>query len=160
MPQLDDDTHLVSSILDRLLDDGSGVTPGGHFRALHHYKKAVSRDLEALLNTRRDFNDELPGDASQLNKSLLFYGLPDFTTYSVSYVNDQNKITRAVKWAIETFEPRLKSVRVTIVSPNEDNSTLHFLIEALLQVDPAPEPVAFDAVLKVTNSEYDVKASN
>jgi len=35
---------------------------------------------------------------------------------------------------------------------------MRFHIEARLKVEPAPEPVSFDTVLQVANSQYVVKA--
>jgi predicted component of type VI protein secretion system len=49
--------------------------------------------------------------------------------------------------AIALFEPRLKRVKVRLDPPGADR-TLRFVIEALLQTDPAPEPVFFDAQIE------------
>ena len=125
---------------------------------LRALKGSVSRDIEALLNTRRELFDELPPDFKEVNNSLLFYGLPDFTTMSLMSHQDRKKINRMIKQTIEKFEPRLKDVNVVVLAPTGLDQALHFKIEAMLQVEPEPESVAFDAVLQVTTAKYDVES--
>ena len=59
---------------------------------------------------------------------------------------------------IESFEPRLRRIRVT--NPTEVGSTqqaIVFHVDALLMMDPAPERIAFDTVLEVSKGAYTVK---
>jgi type VI secretion system protein ImpF len=51
----------------------------------------VRRDLEWLLNTRR--NPEDPGISRvETENSLYNYGLPDFSAYSIASPKDQTKL--------------------------------------------------------------------
>ena len=60
--------------------------------------------------------------------------------------------------ALATFEPRLRSVRVTLVPVRDTTSrVLRFQIEGMLRLEPAPERVTFDTVLELTSGEYEVK---
>jgi type VI secretion system protein ImpF len=120
-------------------------------------KKSISRDIEALLNTRRELLDGAPAECTEINNSLLMFGLPDFTSYSLLNPEHRKVMRRSVEEALTKFEPRLKSVRVTLEPPSKLDVALHFRIEALLRLDPAPEPVSFDAALQLGTSSYSVR---
>ncbi len=160
MQRVDQGASLLPSVLDRLLDDALDVEHEplpDRFQNLRQVKRAVTRDLEALLNTRREVWAELPPEFTELRRSLVTYGLPDFTAFSLLNPHDRNRIRRAVEQAIATFEPRLSRVRVTLEAPRQHEPTLRFHIEALLRVEPAPEPVTFDAMLQLHTQEYVVR---
>ena len=55
------------------------------------------------------------------------------------------------------FEPRLRDVHVQIIPEEALGKNLHFRVEGMLNVEPAPEPVTFDTVLHLTTQEYEVK---
>lgn len=120
-------------------------------------KKSISRDIEALLNTRRELLEGAPAEYKEVNNSLLMFGLPDFTSYSLLNPEHRKLIRRSVEEALNKFEPRLKSVRVTLEPPSKFDVALHFRIDALLRLDPAPEPVTFDAALQLGTSSYSVR---
>jgi type VI secretion system protein ImpF len=120
-------------------------------------KASVSRDIEMLLNTRRELLDGVPSEYNQVQKSILMYGLPDVTSYSLANPQDQKVLRRSVEEALSNFEPRLRSVRVTLEPRDKYNPTLRFRIEALLRTDPAPEPITLDAALNVVTSQYSVR---
>ena len=124
---------------------------------IRELKKSISRDLEALLNTRREFLDGPPPEYKEDNNSLLMFGLPDFTSYSLLNPEHRKLIRRSVEEALTKFEPRLKSVQVSLESPRKFDAALHFRIDALLRLDPAPEPVTFDAALQLGTSSYSVR---
>jgi type VI secretion system protein ImpF len=162
MPKSDYE-HIVPSILDRLMDDAPEVSRESlpnRFQNLSQLKKAVARDLEALLNTRQEILEEVPPEFIEVSRSLVTYGLPDFSSFSVLSMNDRNRIRRALEQAIATFEPRFERVRVNLELPREQDRTLRFRIEALLRVEPAPEPVTFDAVLRLNTQEYVVQGQD
>jgi type VI secretion system protein ImpF len=125
--------------------------------SIRELKQSVSRDIESLLNTRRELLDEARPEYKEINKSLLMFGLPDFTSYSLMNVGHRKLVRQAVEEALSKFEPRLKSVRVTLVPPEQFDPALHFRIDALLRVDPAPQPVTFDASLQLSTSSYRVR---
>lgn len=163
MATMDQETSLVPSILDRLLDDAPDVThepAASRFQNLRQLKQAVTRDLEALLNTRQEALGELPAAFVEVRRSLLTYGLPDFTAFSLLNPQDRQRIRRALEQAIAAFEPRLERVRVNLASPRQHEQTLRFHIEALLKVEPAPEPVTFDALLQLQTQQYVVRGQD
>ncbi len=125
---------------------------------LSELRKSISRDLEALLNTRRELLEELRPEFKELQNSILNYGLPDFTAMSLLSPKDRKKVRRIVEQTITTFEPRLRSVEVTVEAAQGYTQALHFRIEALLDIDPNPEPVTFDAVLQLSTAKYNVES--
>lgn len=126
--------------------------------SIRQMKEHVGRDLEALLNTRREMLTEIPDAYKELKGTIFEYGLPDFTSFSLTNVAHQKQIRRGVELAIAAFEPRLKSVRVSVDTPKQFDQILRFRIEALLRVDPTPEPVTFDTTLHMTTSAYSVRS--
>lgn len=71
-------------------------------------------------------------------------------------IKDQEFLAKSIKTAINFFEPRLLSVKVTIGGSFGEVRGLHFSIEGLLRMDPAPEPVFFDTILDPSKGEYTV----
>jgi type VI secretion system protein ImpF len=160
MARVNQDTSLLPSVLDRLLDDTPDLAQEpilDRFQTIRQLKQAVTRDLEALLNTRQELLSEPASEFSEVRRSILTYGLPDFTAYSLLNPQDRNRIRRALEQTIALFEPRLTRVRVSIEPPRPHESALRFHIEALLKVEPAPEPVTFDAMLQLHTLEYVVR---
>jgi len=158
MPRVDPDIRITPSVLDRLLDDGSAdqrTNPHG----VGELKRVVGRDLEALLNTRRETLDEIPAEFAESSHSLLIYGLPDFSALNLNSTADRNQVRRTLEEVIATFEPRLDRVRVSMDEPRPFDRGLHFRIDGVLQVEPAPEPVTFDAVLQLTTQQYAVEGN-
>lgn len=125
--------------------------------SVRQLKDDVARDLAALLNSRQELQQGVPEEFKELRGSLLEFGVPDFTAYSLSSSEDRKRIRREVEQAIAQGEPRLKSVRVSLEPEEKFSQVLRFRIEGLLRVESFAEPVTFDASLYVTNHQYDVR---
>jgi len=99
------------------------------------------------LNTRRIFQE--PDESlKELNHSLYIYGLPDFSQYAMANPADQSKLLRQLQATVKMFEPRLGNVRLVPVESSETGiQQMRLRIEAMLLMDPAPEPVSFDTVI-------------
>ena len=160
MPRGLDEIRILPSVFDRLLDETTETAQPNHYYDVRDLKRVVGRDLEALLNTRQETLEPLPSDFTETNRSILTYGLPDFSALTLASQDDRNHVRRTLEQAITTFEPRLERVRVIIDDPRPFDRGLHFRIEAVLRVDPAPEAVTFDAVLQLTTQEYRVQGSD
>lgn len=151
------------SVLDRLIDEGKG---GAVLQtlSLQELEACVQRDLEALLNTRAEALDDLAPELSEVRRSLLTYGLPDFTTVDLTSNADRERVQAAIEAAIERFEPRLSEVRVSFTrrqlhdGRSGTGPTLNFRIDAVLRVRPRPAPVSFDTFLEVSSQQYEVRA--
>ena len=155
MPNSWTPTPVRLPIIDRLFDDPN--PPRSRLDSVRRLKKALERDLEWLLNTRRPAED-LPSGASELEKSVYWYGLPDLNSLTLSSEADRAGLIRAIQTAISTFEPRLTSVRVSLTPVAEEGlPELRFVIDALLRMEPVPEHISFDTVLDVADGKYRVR---
>jgi type VI secretion system protein ImpF len=159
MPPPEPERGLLPSVLDRLLDDRPEETaePASvRGKGLRELKASVRRDLEFLLNARCNFV-EIPEDLPEARRSVLLFGLPDFSTYNLSNPVGRQKLCRIVEKLVRQFEPRLTRVEVAIVQDARSvDRSLHFRIDGLLRVDPTPEPVSFDTLL-LHNNEFRVQ---
>ncbi len=149
------------SVLDRLVDNDprspSAEAPLTRAESVRLLRSGVRRDLEWLLNTRRNPDD--PGTALvETENSLYNYGLPDFSAYAIGSARDQAKLVRVLQAAVKVFEPRLANVRVVPVEVNPKGlRTLRIRIEGLLLMDPAPEHISFDTTLQLTTGDFRIK---
>jgi type VI secretion system protein ImpF len=160
MNKNDNNTRIIPSVLDRLIDEESDraiEAPPSRSKGLEDLKQSVKRDLEWLLNTRQDVAGA-PADLKEVAHSLATYGLPDFSAFSVKSPADHARMQRILEKAISSFEPRLENVVVTLVPVRDLEQKLRFRIDARLRVEPAPEPVTFDTVLQAVSNQYTVKA--
>jgi type VI secretion system protein ImpF len=149
------------SVFDRLKDDDpkspSVEPPLTRAESVRLLRAGVRRDLEWLLNTRR--NPEDPGPTlAEIENSVYNYGLPDFSTYAIASPKDQARLVRSLQAAVKTFEPRITSVRIIPleISP-KGLRTMRIRIEGLLLMDPAPEHISFDTMLQLTTGDFRIK---
>lgn len=160
MAKIHSDQSLVPSVLDRLLDDepqNSREAPLTRSQVLRQLKQSVRRDLENLLNTRWRISS-WPQEYEELDLSLMGYGIPDFTGSNMSLRSERERLRRTVEEAIQRFDPRFKSVQVSL--PDEsfpEERALRFRISGLLHAEPAPEPVVFDSTMQPSTATFEVK---
>jgi len=159
-----DDVTVTQSVLDRLIDrepnlaSDPSITRAQSVRLL---KTSLRRDLEWLLNTRRNA-EEAAAALTEVTQSLHNFGLPDFTRFSDS-ARDRNQLMLELESTVALFEPRLKDIRVTVLdAPAASRGTrlVHLQIEGMLQMDPTPEQVSFDTVLQLTSGEYQIRGDH
>jgi type VI secretion system protein ImpF len=148
---------LMPSMVDRLIDPESGGTSARRGYGLEQMVEVVRRDLEDLLNTRQSFSN-IPPEFDYLRKSVLAYGLPDFTSMSASTNEERGKLGAIIERIVEQHEPRLKSVRALLVKSETDARSVRFHIEARLRVEPSPE-VGFETTLELTTGHASIQAS-
>ena len=146
---------LLPSLLDRLYDEDPSaphdvipLRPQDAVRqVLNRVKKSLHRDLEALLNTRVR-NVTWEPHLTNLEGSLLDYGLPDFTHITLAGPEDRRIFCDQIASIIRTHEPRLIKVDVKGIGNDAPvDRTFRFRIHAELNVDPEPEPIRFDSVV-------------
>lgn len=156
------EARVTPSLLDRLTDYAPAAkeeSPLSRLQAIRSLKASLWRDLSALLNTKRR-EDEIPEHFSEASQSLLTFGLPDFNSYTLRNPADQSRLRRAIEGAIRRFEPRLEKVTVTFQDQNDAVFELSFRVDALLRVDPAPEPVSFETRLQPITHQFIVVGDN
>jgi len=161
MPSLDKEGPVTLSVLDRLIDsepDRLQEPPLTRAQSLRELRAALRRDLEWLFNTRATI-EEPPESLREVERSVYNYGIQDTSNLSLRSSKDQEVLARSIKSAITFFEPRLQAVKVTIEPSADDVRGIHFNIEGLLRMDPAPEPVFFDTILEPSSGEYKVKST-
>jgi type VI secretion system protein ImpF len=163
MARIRPDQPLLPSVLDRLLDfepETSREAPKNRAQVLRELKESVRRDLENLLNTRQR-NLTWPPNLTELERSLLNYGIPDITALSMGAGKERQEFCRQLQSVILKHEPRLKTCQVVLLDNTEPlDRTLRFRIDALMHADPAPEPVMFDSSLKPGTGSFEVKGGN
>lgn len=150
-------------LLDRLIDDAPDQErdpPMSVAEAMEVLRRAVRRDLEALLNARRRWRS-WPAALTEIRTSAVGFGIPDFTSGAFSAPARRETLRAEIEATIRRFEPRFLSVRVSLLTgADELDSTLRLRIEALLHAEPAPEPVAFDTLVDATTADVFVRASD
>lgn len=112
--------------------------------------------MEWLLNSR-SYPVNVDEDLEEISKSVVTFGLPDFTGTSARSHTDLKRINAQLKEAIEKFEPRLLDLKVILEPVNNTDRELRFRVEAFLNVEPTPEPVVFDTVLELGSGDFEIK---
>lgn len=137
------DLH-AGSLLDRLIDDEadrkSDGTPG-----LAKLRDGLRRDLEDLLNTRRRFLRP-PGALDQLDRSLLTYGLSDFTNEQLTSLSFRQDFSDEVEQVLRRLEPRISVQEVQFLE-NADplDRRLRFRIVGAVQLSGERQSLSFDS---------------
>jgi type VI secretion system protein ImpF len=160
MARSDTDFTVTQSLVDRLIDRDP-KTPADpaitRAQSVRQLKAALRRDLEWLLNSRRN-PDAAPESMAELSQSLYNFGLPDFSSMSLNSPKDRSQLLAELENTVALFEPRLKDVKVSLVeTPGVNTRMLYFQIEGMLMMDPAPEQISFDTVLQLTSGEYQIR---
>lgn len=110
--------------------------------------QSVLRDLENLLNTRQ-YVLKLPPNLSALKNSLFTYGIADFSGTDLASIPAQEIFCQQLASTINSYEPRLKNVEVSLISAEEDSiGLLRLQIEALICVDTLAEPLILHSVIE------------
>jgi type VI secretion system protein ImpF len=146
------ETTITLSVLDRLIDlepENTLENPPSRSQSVRVLKNAVRRDLEWLLNTRRICDPPDEG-LKETNRSVYVYGLPDLSALTMAASGDRGRLVRQILATIDLFEPRLTHVRLVMVeTPDAAKKDVRMRIEAMLRMDPVPEPISFDTVIEL-----------
>ncbi|GAB3437511.1 type VI secretion system baseplate subunit TssE [Massilia solisilvae] len=150
-------------LFDRLDDDDErppSSRTAAQARALEVCRRSITRDLEALLNTRSAL---MPSDLASypaVAGSIVNYGLIDFAGMCMTSDTDQQQICTAVRVAIERHEPRLQRVAVTLCQKRGAINRVDFLITAQLKSAPQAGAMSFNAVFRPSLQQYSVEGTN
>ena len=96
---------------------------------------SVMRHLQRVLNTRQ-------GQALIQPE----YGMPDITDCAEGAPEALDRVRRAIKHSIETFEPRLRRVKITHL-PLSGDLNLHFAISGQIVTEKRKFPVHFNTTV-------------
>jgi type VI secretion system protein ImpF len=151
------ETRAQLSIVDRLLDDepkNRQEAPLTRAQTVRKAREALRRDLEWLLNTRA-FPEEIEEELEYTNASMFTYGVPDFSACSATSAQTRQRLERALKRALDLFEPRLSAVTVEASPPDKgDRGILRFLISGWFHLPPAPMQVSFETRLELARGQF------
>ena len=145
MPPRRDTAELhAGSLLDRLIDDDVDRRSEGAL-SFTRLKDGLRRDLEDLLNTRRCFLRP-PRALDQLDRSLLAYGLSDFTNEQLSSLSFRQDFSEAVEQALRRLEARI-TVHEVQVQDNADplDRRLRFRIVGAVLLGGERQSLSFDS---------------
>ena len=117
---------------------------------------SLLRDLENLLNTRCRCGS-FPPEFTELQTSLVNYGIPDFTGASAGSLVGRQEFLQVIQSAVERFEPRLQRVGVYLHNDKDPlDRVLRFRIEAVLVTDYDDEEVVFISTVEPSSGRYHV----
>jgi type VI secretion system protein ImpF len=125
---------------------------------LSEWRKSITRDLEALLNTRSALLPDALAVYPEVSGSILNYGLIDFAGMCMTSDTDQKRICTAVRLAIERHEPRLHRVTATLQPRKGAINRVDFVITAQLKNTAVAEPMHFNAVFQPSLQRYSVQS--
>ncbi len=148
--------RLTPSLLDRLVDLEPRVPHEPvqyRLSDIREIKISVIRDLENLLNTRKNILQP-PNTCPEVVNSLFTYGLRDNSAENPKSPAVRQKLRQELEKIIITFEPRLQNVSVRAEAPQKGQRNLRFRISALLVIEPVSEPISFDTYFDLNRSEY------
>lgn len=158
-PMIDPSQGLMPSIVDRLVDPASAGTDARRGYSLPQMLDVIRRDLEDLLNTRQT-HAGLPPQLTLVGQSMMTYGLPDLTSFTVTSTAARDEMARKLEGIIAQHEPRLKDIRVSFTEVEEANrQALKCRIEARFALDPAPE-VSFDTLMEPLTGQHKVRQAD
>jgi len=120
----------MGTLLARLRAPERGLAVAG---AEDELRSSVLEHLRNMCTTRRGSVRSRPD-----------YGLPDISELVHSFPEAIGKIRDALLHTIETYEPRLKNVRVTHVPSGSIELMVRFEIRASLADAPGSAPVRFE----------------
>jgi type VI secretion system protein ImpF len=147
-------------LFDRL--DADDDDPPNGFRAssrkVDEWRESITRDLEALLNTRSALLPHTLAEYPEVSGSVVNYGLIDFAGMCMTSDTDQKRICTAVRLAIERHEPRLHKVTATLQPRKGAINRVDFVITAQLKNTPVSEPMQFNAVFQPSLQRYSVQS--
>ncbi len=157
------DQPALPSLLDRLIDeepDSVLSVSKSYGVLLNDIKSSIRRDLECLLNTRL-YRQKFPEKFSELDVSLVNYGLPDFSVIQLGSDEGKEKFRIEVQQIIEKYEPRFKRVLVELEQVGEEyERTLYMKISAILMIEPDPIPLLFDSRVKTMDKAVRLREIN
>lgn len=153
-------TLITPSVLDRLLDDKPGEQQESQSQQsfdLNRLKRAVARDMEALLNSRSVDPDEDIERYPQARNSMIDFGITDLSSLSLLDPGDRAYLRDKIRITVERHEPRLGKIRVSLDAPAGTERMLRFRVDALLKVLPSRPPVSFDATLQLSSNSCQIR---
>jgi type VI secretion system lysozyme-like protein len=146
-----DSIEIGESILERL----APMEEASAFKSLDDVlEKSITRNVEMLLNTRRE-ESLIPPEFEETAASIVNFGVPDLAKCgSLRSGPEQNRLCRWIEEAIRIFEPRLCNVAVRVLDRENVNPVLRFRVEA--KAEFTEQRISFELGLKRDNGQLAV----
>jgi type VI secretion system lysozyme-like protein len=146
-----DSIEIGESILERL----APMEEASAFKSLDDVlEKSITRNVEMLLNTRRE-ESLIPPEFEETAASIVNFGVPDLAKCgSLRSGPEQNRLCRWIEEAIRIFEPRLCNVAVRVLDRENVNPVLRFRVEA--KAEFTEQRMSFELGLKRDNGQLAV----
>jgi type VI secretion system lysozyme-like protein len=146
-----DSIEIGESILERL----APMEEASAFKSLDDVlEKSITRNVEMLLNTRRE-ESLIPPEFEETAASIVNFGDPDLAKCgSLRSGPEQNRLCRWIEEAIRIFEPRLCNVAVRVLDRENVNPVLRFRVEA--KAEFTEQRISFELGLKRDNGQLAV----
>ncbi|MGR5076313.1 type VI secretion system baseplate subunit TssE [Photobacterium swingsii] len=151
---------LKPSLLDNLIDDApEAITEQPASYSLQALKNSVRRDIELLLNSRRSWLT-WSKRLTELDVSVMNYGLPDFSSMPFSSSDGRSYLCRIVEETITRFEPRFDAVYVSVLEEGSpEDRILRLRIQAIFRVGTEQEELVFDSEVEPVSLGIKVEES-
>jgi len=121
---------------------------------IHSLHENIKTNLENLLNSRSKCL-RWPKEYQELNQSLANYGMNDFMHRY--FDNQQARLTfcKEVEETIAHFEPRLKTIHVTLLKDEEKiDRVLRIRIEAIIDANKQHNNAVFESSVDVSAQQF------
>lgn len=150
-------TPVRLSVFDRLIaPEAAQASITNSLTGIKTLQNAVLRDVSLLLNSRRCWYQP-SREQKDLRRSLLTYGVPDFTSGELGEQDNREMLRAAIEQTITRFETRLNNVRAALREERDrSHGVLKLRIDALLHVEPLQTPICFDTVIDLASAHADV----
>lgn len=133
----------LGSLIDRLIEDPG--ERGGQGVSVSRLRDGLRRDLEGVLNTRRRFLS-WPDDLEELDRSLISYGLSDFTNAAIRSDEFREQFVYEVERLIQRLEPRISNFEVTVIeNKDETDRIIRFRIVGMVDLGGDRQQISFDS---------------
>ncbi|MBO0662662.1 type VI secretion system baseplate subunit TssE [Jiella sp. MQZ9-1] len=148
-------------LLDRLIDaepDSPEDAPQRPVDQMRQLREGIRRDLEALLNTRRN-PVSTPAALPALDSALVSYGIDGFVAANLATEAAKLRFARAVERRIAMFETRLSNVSVTIIKRSDDRDrALRMRIQATFRLYEGMPPIRLESMVDPSTSRIEIEA--
>ena len=141
-----------------LLDDEPerASEPRQTARALvRRFRESVRMDLQNLLNTR-ERSVSWSKDLTELNSSVLNYGVRDVTGANLSSGGDRDRFLKELANTVRRNDSRFRSVEIhSLDNADPLDRTLRFRIEARISVEAGTDSTTFDFQLEPVSRHFE-----
>lgn len=148
-----------ASVWDRLIaapDTCAAQNVAAGHLTLAHYKHAIARDLEALLNTRIALPEQALTGLPNCRNSIVNFGLADIAQLCLSDSEDRKEICDRLRASIERHERRISHVRVSLLSEAGMVNRLNFVVSGQLRAIASLDRAQFDVQLEPSSLHYSI----